>query len=465
MKFAAKEILNGKNLETNLPKLGTGLMSVYNSYSFIRLAMNYYTYYEMVSESSDNDNNLKRLIEKFNDIVKNGVLSPVMGEKQLDILCETEKIRNDVINVMKGLTSLADIFNIYEYALNRIEYNFKDGGHILIESDEAFANSIMAYILSDKDNVVMNTKICETVRELPVRMTKSKFFELLHSGMLVYKDGEKQSINDFLFMLRTTSMLDIDETAFTLSDDIKEIYRDFEKTDFSNITKDQYDDLSDKLKVATSFIENSINKYMMFAELINDVYVIILSNHYVLEFPKEHSACVNIIQTLYQRFLSSNPLGDDVEVENYFMELEGKQEEYYRYFSTAENALEMVLDSYMDQVSALVLDAMYGALKIIRQLESGSIFVEFNSDIDTETATIDYIEEKYKDLKADFEDFFKKYPKLINRAIMAHVLSSLPIFFNNVDEIKGYIAQSISQCSDKAEKLACVEIFHSLMEE
>ena len=311
----------------------------------------------------------------------------------------------------------------------------------------------------------MNTKICETVRVLPVRMTKSKFFELLHSGMLVYKDGEKQSINDFLFMLRTTSMLDIDETAFTLSDDIKEIYRDFEKTDFSNITKDQYDDLSDKLKVATSFIENSINKYMMFAELINDVYVIILSNHYVLEFPKEHSACVNIIQTLYQRFLSSNPLGDDVEVENYFMELEGKQEEYYRYFSTAENALEMVLDSYMDQVSALVLDAMYGALKIIRQLESGSIFVEFNSDIDTETATIDYIEEKYKDLKADFEDFFKKYPKLINRAIMAHVLSSLPIFFNNVDEIKGYIAQSISQCSDKAEKLACVEIFHSLMEE
>ena len=149
MKFAAKEILNGKNLETNLPKLGTGLMSVYNSYSFIRLAMNYYTYYEMVSESSDNYNILKSLIEKFNDIVKNGGLSPVMGEKQLDILCETEKIRNDVINVMKGLTSLADIFNIYEYALNRLEYNFKDGGHILIESDEAFANSIMAYILSD----------------------------------------------------------------------------------------------------------------------------------------------------------------------------------------------------------------------------------------------------------------------------------------------------------------------------
>ena len=38
-------------------------------------------------------------------------------------------------------------------------------------------NEIMHYILSDKDNVVINGKISEIVGQLPVRMLKDRFFE------------------------------------------------------------------------------------------------------------------------------------------------------------------------------------------------------------------------------------------------------------------------------------------------
>ena len=465
MNFTAKEIINGKNLEINLPKFGTGLMSTFNSYSFIRLAMNYYTYYEMISESDINDNILKNLIVRFNDTIKNGVLSSDIGDEQTKVLAEVVAVRDEIIDIMKGLTSLADIFNIYEYVLNRIEYNFKDGGHILIETDENFANYVMSYILSDKDNVVMNTRICETVRELPVRMTKSKFFELLHTGLAVYKDSEKQSIDDFLFMLRTASMLEINDTAFKLSEDIESIYREFKHTDFSTVTDEKYRDLSAKLQLATSFIQNMVNKYMMFAEVINDAYVVVLSNPYIKEVPKEHNACVTIIETLYKRFLAENPLEDDIEIENYFFELEGKQEEYYRNFSSVLNSLEISADTHKDTINSLGLDTMYNSLNIIRQLVSGSIFVEFDVAVNTDIADSEYIEEKFMSLKKEYECFFKENVKLVNRAVMAHVLSSLPIFFNNADEIKSYIKQSISQCSDSAEKLACYEIFHSLMEE
>ena len=48
---------------------------------------------------------------------------------------------------------------------------------------------------------------------------------------------------------------------------------------------------------------------------------------------------------------------------------------------------------------------------------------------------------------------------------MANILSSLPIFFGNVDEIKNYITSSISQCTDNAEKLAIYELFEKIMEE
>ena len=465
MRHASNEVLKGKNLDVNLSKLGTGLMNIFNNYSFIRLSMNYYTYYEMVSEKTGNDEVLKNLIDRFNNVIKDGVLNPVMGDQQVTVLEEIQSIRKEVIAIMKGLTSLADIFNIYEYALNRVEYNFKDGSHVRLESDERFADNIMAYILSDKDNVVMNTRICEIVRQLPVRMVKAKFYEMVEAGLKVYKGSEKQSVNDFLYMLRTSAMLDIDENALKLSDDIAGIIENFKNVDFSNINAEEYETLSNKLTFATDFVENSVNKYMMFAELINDVYVIVLSNHYISEFPSEHNSCVKIIEVLYDRFLSEDKLLDDIEIENYFYDLEGKQEEYYRYFTNVTPALEMVIENYMDTAASLMLDKMYNSLNVIKQLESGSIFIEFDNETISGEADENYIQSKFETLKADFNDFFKNNCKLINRAVMAHVLSSLPIFFNNVDEIRDYVKGSVSQCSDKAEKLACAEIFQSLTEE
>lgn len=463
MNSTIKEIMNNKNLEINIPKFGKSLMTIFNSYSFIRLSMNYYTYYEIVSENN-NDATLEKFIEKFNNIIKYGVINPVMGEAQEKVLKDVIEVRNEVIDIMKGLTCLADIFNVYEYVLNRIEYNYKDSSHIEKLNDVDFTTAVISYILSDKDNVVMNTKISETVRELPVRLTKAKFFEMLHTGMLVYKGSEKQSVDDFLYMLRTSTMLDIVPSAFILSEDIKDIYEEFKNADFSKLSEEKYTDLSAKLKFATNFIEDTVNKYMIFAEVLNDAYVIVLSNHYVEELPIEHPACTMIIETLYNRF-TKDKLEDDVEVENAFFKLEGKQEAYHRQYSSMLSTLDYLLDSKKELINSLVLDTMYNSLDIISKLVSGSIFVEFDTKTNSEEADADYIDSKFETLRGDFTEFFKNNKKPVNRAVMAQVLSALPIFFNNVDEIKDYIVQSISQCSDEAEKLACYEIFHSLMEE
>ena len=44
----------------------------------------------------------------------------------------------------------------------------------------------------------------------------------------------------------------------------------------------------------------------------------------------------------------------------------------------------------------------------------------------------------------------------VKRAVMAAVLSMLPVFFNNTEEIQDYINSSLIQCSDEAEKKAVV---------
>ena len=47
---------------------------------------------------------------------------------------------------------------------------------------------------------------------------------------------------------------------------------------------------------------------------------------------------------------------------------------------------------------------------------------------------------------------------------MATLLSKLPVFFNNTEEIQSYINVALMQCSDKAEQKATVEILKSIME-
>ena len=112
-----------------------------------------------------------------------------------------------------------------------------------------------------------------------------------------------------------------------------------------------------------------------------------------------------------------------------------------------------------------MLMPLYNSLDKISILESGSHFVEFDKVIDREIAGSDYIYAKYNELEGVLKEFFKGHSKLINRAVMAHVLSALPVFFNNVDEIRSYVESSISGCSDIAEKTACKEIFYAIMEE
>jgi hypothetical protein len=38
------------------------------------------------------------------------------------------------------------------------------------------------------------------------------------------------------------------------------------------------------------------------------------------------------------------------------------------------------------------------------------------------------------------------------------------VFFNNIDEIQGYINTSLMLCTDVAEKAACVEVLKIIME-
>ena len=48
----------------------------------------------------------------------------------------------------------------------------------------------MQFILEDEDNMAINRKISQVIGQLPVRLTKNKFFEMLSNGLSIYKGGK-----------------------------------------------------------------------------------------------------------------------------------------------------------------------------------------------------------------------------------------------------------------------------------
>ena len=440
MKRLAHEIIKGKNLKENLPEFSREMMGIYSEYSFIRLAMNYFTYYGMIADGGKRDEQLEEIGSAFNNIIKKVASDELPDNETEALLTATEDIRGQVINIMKGLTSYVDIFNIYEYCLNRVEYRFKESNENLIKSNEELTEALLTYILSDKDNIVINSKIAEIVRQLPVRMTKNKFFELLTAGIGIYKGSEISSVEDYLFMLKTNAMIE-----------------------------ERYNDLRQKADFAVLCLKHSISIYMTMGELINDVYVILLSKKYASNASENEKPCKAIIKNVADMIddSDSNNIISDEEYDKAaesFTELEGKQETLFMKLSSYENVAEQALDEYEDILISLGLKEEYTALKRMSAFESGSTFMEF-SEKNTNPADEEYISMVTDKLIGEFKDFFKSHEKLVNRAVMAHTLSGLPVFFNNIAEIKDYIYVSLNQCSDLAERTAVTEIMEILMNE
>lgn len=484
MRYLEKEISKGRDLEKNIPGFAVNMMNVYSKYSYVKLSMNYFTYYEMTGEAKAGDETLLALTEELNKII--GCMGGAMtGEQAEECIARTERIRGEVIQIMTSLTTCVDIFNIYEYCLNRVEYRYKDGSEFLGGSDEELTGELLKYILSDRDNVVINGKISEVVRQLPLRMTRGRFFELLKEGMKVYKDSEKGSVDDLLYMLRTVSILDITDDTFRVSEDIGEICREFAGTDFQELDEEKYNELSGKLGYATDFIQNAVDRYMMLAENINDLYVILLSNQEFLkakmpalkesferyreELLRDEKDCENcriLIEKENRLFAGASYEELCEEIEDGFLSLEGKQEKYGELIQKYGYLTDTIKEDQRVVLEQMNLVPLTEYFEKITKLVSGSIFAEFEEKPEKrEIAGTAYIEEKYQELEGELKEFFKKNQKNVNRAVMAHILSELPVFFGNVEEIKNYISSSLSSCRDMAEKAAVVQILHDMIQE
>lgn len=461
----AAELAKGKNVESNLSRYAAGLNSLYGRIGYVELALNLYTFSEVYGE----DGGYNRLVESYADrlvqILRKGIMQEAPSRENVDCaLTEIDALREELIARMDVLTAYADRFSIYEYVLNRIEYNYKECDVNPDYYDDKFEKDIINYISSDKDNTVVNMKIGQVVGQLPMRLSKNKFFELLHEAFTIYKGADVNSVEDFIYMLRSVSMLYTPEQFGTAFEELADSIRELESFSYTDMTEEEYDKAVQALAEASEYVVSVTDIYVLLMDAVNNAYTVLLSVNDALVDSADKEHCLKIIteavDAVEDRMLPAEENFDS------FSAIEGVQEKLSMQLSGESYALDDVHNSYMDKVQKLGMKDTYERLFKMELLCSGSSFMKLETEkAEAVSADEAYINRKCDELTEELTQFFKEHDRVFNRGVMAGILSSLPVFFNNLEEIRKYVHVALGQCSDEAERKACMKLMLDIMNE
>lgn len=459
IKKVIAQIERKQDLNENFKTYGAWLMGAANRYCAIRLALNYYTYFETMADDHRVSDDLMECSGEFHSL-----LASYLSDNGDARLAELDLLRKRVIASMEKISAYTDCFQNYEYVLNRMEYRF-GGGNPAGFSEELFSRELMEYIMGTGDRMVMNSRIQDVVEQLPVRMTKAKFYHLLHDALSIYQGSDRESVDNLLYMIKTSAMLSVPKDLHVGYEDLFEILNQFKAADYKNMDEAGYREYCRMLQYVSGYLNDVSGDYMLLQDLINDLYVLMLSAPYVsVAEVREREACLGILGRINQRFEKMDRSVPEDELGELLVSLEGKQEGLFEKYFANEFMVDVIILDYQEELERFGAKELFDRLFSIEKLMSTSPFVQLEeSEKSFETADEAYIAQAEKELEEAFGALFSEQQRAVSRAVMAKTLSMLPVFFNSADEISQYIKSSLESCQDAAEKQSCMELLKGLI--
>ncbi len=462
LKQIISEIERGHNPEMNLPRYFSRLSTLYEQYAEVVFTLDYYSFYDNYIEM-EKEGALKEEEEQFaaqlNQIVAASVLSGFSGEKMEENIKALDALRNRIIDRMEILTAYTDIFIIYDHIMTRLEYRFKDVKDDF--DDEGLAVKILNYIFEYEDNLIINERVKEIIGELPVRMTKPRYFDLIRESLSLYKGAVISSVDSYLYMIRSSAMLHIPEGMDTAYPEFREFREKLKNLDFRNVTAEEYNTLHTELISATEKISNSVDFYYSLQETINHLYVINLMTPYAFTdagSDSDKELCIQIIRDIYEHFQADVHAEMDVASADKLISTEGKQESLFHQITAAVPVLEVIKSEYGGIVDSLMLGRTFRCLEAAEKLIGSSLFAVLEQAAEDKKADDAYIGVVQEELITQLTQVFAGSSKYIYRSIVANTINKMPVFFQSPEEIREYIMNSLEQCRDLPEKSASVDI-------
>ena len=427
-KILLTDINADRDRENALLKYQKLTAASFENYATIKLSMNLFTMFEM---SEDISLDRRDEIEDYIDII-NMALRRVYVEKQssdAETLKSIIDIRDSITRNMKILTFYTDALEVYEYILNRKEPALKG----FVNEDinlEQLANNMFEFVFSEDDTMLINSRIKDFTAQLPVRMSRDHFFNIIETSIALYKGSEKKSVLDYTDSIRDSALINVPEGIEEAYPDLYKTYVTLRDADYIKLDEKTYDEFSGLITDASESIQSAVTNYLMLTEIINDVLVILYTNP--ISDKEQLGAKYDVAAKIISEIVSA----DDIYEAAYY-------------------------DSYGDEIKN-----NFDSLSKADRLTSTSLFMDID---DSEfTVVVDeaddiFIKEETEDLINDIKESFKTLGKMQRRSIMAKILAQMPVFFNSKEEIHEYFSYALNSCADMSELTACEGLINELM--
>lgn len=457
MKKRIQDICKGKDLASNLKWYRDTAVSAYSEYASLELTFSAYTMLQEVVEekpelAAREDGAVRTLLDALR----------AMSAEKVDyagLMSAMQKLRDDITGRMDFFTACTDRLIIYEYVMNRMELSFETEKKLdewLAEKHEDnFLQQLLLWMYAGKDQNVLREKQHFVIGQIPVQMTKAKFFEKISEALTLYKGSEKASLDDFIYMIRTTAMLyepsdHTEEYAETVR-----VLQEFDKTDFSDISRERYEELADLLEKEAHDIHEITDFYYTMQKVVNAIYALCVLMPYAEEKSKLILACESI-----WRCLSGKEYMDEM-----LVPLEGRIEGYVEKTSYLEAALIEMKSSYQEEIDRYNMKEFFEDLTVAVNLLSDSLFIDLEKVRRTEIADDGYVRQRTEELLDELSARMAQMSRPVKRAVMGAVLEKLPTLFQTSQEMEEYIRVNLLGCRNKSEKLIVMSILADMMSE
>lgn len=452
-------------MEQNLPAFFEKASSVNHVFAGTSFLMQFYSFYESIA---DRERELKEetaaIWKTVCRIAKENLLDGFDGEKREEAVRTLMELRGTITAKMQVLTTYTDRFGLYEYMLNRIEPRFEE--RLALPDDDTAAREILQYIFMEKDNVLINTRIHQMLSQLPVRMSRGKFEDMVRAGFENYIGMDTEAVDDFVYRIESVAGLYEPEGMDVYFPELAQSLSVMQKTDWKGMNEETYRSTEEAFHQAAAAIAAETDAYYSLMELVNLLYA------WLLNFPYASSEaagrteglnpllCAIVGQALTDAY---EPIPE--ELTGLFVKTEGVLEELSPQLQRQQGILDEMDEETVKTASALMLEKQLVCLKISAVLLSGSLFADADTKNNAKTVDRAYLKKTSDTLVEKLLAAFGSQQTMQNRAMIAAVLSELPVFFNSQNEVMDYVRGSLAGCHETAEKVAGIRLMKRLMEE
>ncbi len=368
--------------------------------------------------------------------------------------------RVSLLERVEALSALAGELSLYEYICKRIVGVEEADPE---SDDEEIARELLHAIFESEDPMVTNLRIQYMVSCLPVRMTKSRFYDLLAQNLSLYGESDTVALQGFCYRIRSAAAMgegkriDAYEELYRVLDEMKALA-------LSQLTEKDAKDCMERLELAGDSVRAEM-------ELLENV-TYAVNNLTVICMLKEHEDIADEGRDVEERLAPLLPLllkelgreADagtyDEEMADAFSALEGSMENSSELLVSGEASLQQLRESNAEWAAKEECELLVR----ISKLMSTSVYAELTEE-ESVPVTEEILRNETKALLEDFARSLEGRHRSYVRAVMAAVLGELPVFFNSREEVMNYVLQALGNCRSKNEKLAAVAEVKELYEE